>query len=81
MSQLPFGTSSGASSNRQQEMDNDLLEMDIDAAEKHMKDHFGDHANWSHEKLLKLFYRKSNSKNRRLSSNRDKSKNSSPPVT
>lgn len=81
MSQLPFGTSSGASSRRQQEMDENLLKMDIDAAEKHMKEHFGDHANWSHERLLKLFYRKSNSKNHRLSSNSDKSKNSSPPVT
>ena len=40
-------------------MDDNLLKMDIDAAEKHMKDHFGDHATWSHEKLLKLFYRKS----------------------
>ena len=75
MSQTPFGTSSGASSTRQQEMDDNLLKMDIDAAEKHMKDHFGDHANWSHEKLLKLFCCRSNSKNNHLSSDSDKPKN------
>ena len=62
-------------------MEEGLRKMDINAAEKHMKEHFGDHANWSHERLLKLFYRKSNSKNHRLPSNSDKSKNSSPPVT
>jgi hypothetical protein len=38
------------------EMDESLLNMDIDAAEKHMKDWFGDHASWSHDKLLKLVY-------------------------
>jgi hypothetical protein len=59
MSQSPFGTSGGANSTRQQEMDDNLLKMDIDAAERHMRDHFGDHATWSHEKLLKLFYCKS----------------------
>ncbi|KAI4676973.1 uncharacterized protein J4E84_009273 [Alternaria hordeiaustralica] len=30
--------------------------MDLDAAEKHMKDWFGDHASWSHEQLLNLVY-------------------------
>ena len=37
-------------------MDENLLKMDIDAAEKHMKGWFGDHASWSHDQLLKLVY-------------------------
>jgi hypothetical protein len=37
-------------------MNESLLGMDIDAAEKHMKDWFGDHASWSHDQLLKLVY-------------------------
>jgi hypothetical protein len=37
-------------------MDENLLKMDIDAAEKHMKEWFGDHASWSHEQLLNLAY-------------------------
>lgn len=56
--QFPFATSSGASSTGKHELDDQLLKMDIDAAEKHMKDWFGDHASWDHEKLLKLMYSK-----------------------
>ena len=37
-------------------MEEGLRKMDINAAEKHMKDWFGDHASWSHEQLLKLIY-------------------------
>jgi hypothetical protein len=37
-------------------MDENLLKMDIDAAEKHTRDWFGDHASWSHEQLLNLVY-------------------------
>lgn len=39
-----------------QDVDESLLKMDLDAAEKHMKDWFGDHASWSHDKLLSLVY-------------------------
>lgn len=50
-----FATSAtGAASN--QKLDRDLANMDIDAAERHMKDWFGDHASWSHEQLLRLVY-------------------------
>lgn len=37
-------------------MEEGLRKMDINAAEKHMKDWFGDHATWSHEQLLNLIY-------------------------
>jgi hypothetical protein len=37
-------------------MEESLRNMDLDAAEKHMKDWFGDHASWSHEQLLNLAY-------------------------
>ena len=37
-------------------MEESLRNMDLDAAEKHMKDWFGDHASWSHEQLLNLVY-------------------------
>jgi hypothetical protein len=51
-----FATTQSRSAAVQKEMDESLLNMDIDAAEKHMKDWFGDHASWSHDKLLKLVY-------------------------
>ena len=41
---------------KQETMNESLLNMDIDAAEKHAKDWFGDHASWSHEQLLNLVY-------------------------
>ena len=37
-------------------MEESLRNMDLDAAEKHMKGWFGDHASWSHEQLLNLVY-------------------------
>ena len=45
-----------ASATKKETMDENLLKMDIDAAEKHMKEWFGDHASWSHEQLLNLAY-------------------------
>lgn len=58
MSEGSSSAPGGGGSERRRELDESLLNMDIDAAEKHMKERIGDHANWSHEKLLKLFYRK-----------------------
>jgi hypothetical protein len=51
-----FATTQSRFAAAQREMDESLLDMDIDAAEKHMKDWFGDHASWSHDQLLKLVY-------------------------
>jgi hypothetical protein len=51
-----FATTQSRSAAVQKEMDESLLNMDIDAAEKHMKDWFGDHASWSHDQLLELVY-------------------------
>jgi hypothetical protein len=51
-----FATTQSRSAAAQKEMDESLLNMDIDAAENHMKDWFGDHASWSHDQLLKLVY-------------------------
>ena len=48
--------SSSSYSTKKEEMEEGLRKMDINAAEKHMKDWFGDHASWSHEQLLKLIY-------------------------
>jgi hypothetical protein len=48
--------SSSSSSTKKEEMEEGLRKMDINAAEKHMKDWFGDHASWSHEQLLNLIY-------------------------
>ncbi|KAG9187115.1 hypothetical protein G6011_04986 [Alternaria panax] len=45
-----------ASATNQDAMEESLRNMDINAAEKHMKDWFGDHSSWSHEQLLKLVY-------------------------
>lgn len=49
-------SSKTAATAREQGMDENLLKMDIDVVDKHMKEWFGDHAAWSHEKLLKLVY-------------------------
>jgi hypothetical protein len=51
-----FATTQSRPAAVRKEMDESLLNMDIDAAEKHMKDWFGDHASWSHDQLLKLVY-------------------------
>jgi hypothetical protein len=51
-----FATTQSRSARVQKEMHEGLLNMDIDAAENHMKDWFGDHASWSHDQLLKLVY-------------------------
>lgn len=51
-----FATSQRDPTANRKEMNESLLGMDIDAAEKHMKDWFGDHASWSHDQLLKLVY-------------------------
>jgi hypothetical protein len=37
-------------------LNDNLLNADIDALEKHMREFFGDHATWDHEKLLNLVY-------------------------
>lgn len=49
-SSFPAGSTAG----KKKEYDEGLLKMDIDAAEKHMKEWVGDHASWSHDKLLEL---------------------------
>lgn len=56
MSHGNTNAANGSGSGGGQDRDESLRNMDIDAAENHMKEWFGDHANWSHEKLLKLFY-------------------------
>lgn len=49
-------TSHTATASGKETMEESLRNMDLDAAEKHMKDWFGDHASWSHEQLLNLVY-------------------------
>jgi len=49
-------TSHTATAAGKETMEESLRNMDLDAAEKHMKDWFGDHASWSHEQLLNLVY-------------------------
>ncbi|OAK99959.1 hypothetical protein IQ06DRAFT_294337 [Phaeosphaeriaceae sp. SRC1lsM3a] len=43
-------------SGQSQNMEESLRNLDINAAEQFSRDWFGDHANWSHEKLLALRY-------------------------
>lgn len=45
-------------SGQSQNMEESLRNLDINAAEQFSRDWFGDHANWSHEKLLALRYGK-----------------------
>ena len=49
-------SSASRAAEKKRDLDEDLLKMDIDLAEKHMKEWFGDHASWDHKKLRKLIY-------------------------
>lgn len=46
----------GNAAQSKKQLDESQRDMDIDAAEKHMRYWFGDHDTWDHEKLLNLKY-------------------------